>query len=213
MTTITAIGVDMALANMGLVRATIDLKTLEINPVELKLVTTKANSDKQVRKSSSEMERARHLGRELVSFSVGASVAFAEVPSGSQSASAARALGIAVGVLSQCPLPMVEVSPMEVKQLFANNRSVSKAEIINWAVNRWPDADWNTVRRKQKTEITQNNEHLADACATIAAGIKTQQFKLITALYHETAMPRYNRSASGRVRQRIVSLESLSLLG
>lgn len=206
MPVITAIGVDMALANMGLVRARVDLVTLEVQAFDLRLVVTSRNMGKNVRSSSIDMERARHLGRELVSFSAGASVAFAEVPSGSQSAIAAKSLGIALGVLSQCPLPIVEVSPMEVKNLFAAKRTVPKSEIIEWATSKWPDAPWLRTRRKGQLVLTQDNEHLADACATIVAGIKTQQFKLLTALHHEITMPDHNGPAPGRPPRRRVSL-------
>lgn len=213
MNKIQVIGIDMALANMGLVRAMLDLDSLVIEPVELRLVSTHPDKSKQVRKSSSELARARELGEALKHFCHGASLAFAEVPSGSQSASAARALGIAVGVLSSCPIPIVEVSPMEVKRLFSSRRSVQKAEIIEWAVQHWPDASWLRVKRRGKMELTKDNEHLADAVATISAGVLTEQFKLIKALHHATPLPRHNGPASNRARRRLVSLESLSLLG
>lgn len=213
MRSLRVIGIDMALANMGLVKASLDLDSMVITPIELKLITTQSNKDKQVRKSSSELARARVLGEAMHQFCAGASFAFAEVPSGSQSAQAARALGIAVGVLSRCPIPLVEVSPMEVKHLFATKRSVPKAEIINWAVNNWPHQDWLRYKRKGKMQLTQDNEHLADALATIVAGVKTQQFQLLKAMHHATPMPDLDRPSPGRRRQRILSLGSLSVSG
>lgn len=179
------IGVDMAFANMGLVRMRYEQHDLghQLKCLDFKLVqTSEDNPGKVVRKSSTELRRAKELREALYSFCMGADYACVEVPSGSQSASAARALGIAVGVLASCPIPILEVSPKEVKlAALPNIKNASKAQMITWATERWPDAPWLTAKSKGVTRYINDNEHLADACAAVCAGINTEEFKRLLA--------------------------------
>lgn len=183
-----AVGIDAAFANMGFARVRLDPnpdgKRVRVACLDLKLVSTQADGHKTVRKSSEELRRAKELNAALVAYCAGASFAFVEVPSGSQSASAARALGIAVGVLSCCPIPIIEVSPMEVKVAVSGNRKTkaNKADIIKWAVRHWPGAPWLRDRGKIDGRIINDNEHLADAMATVMAGIATPEFQRLLAM-------------------------------
>lgn len=197
---IKAVAIDMAFANVGLasVWITVNEQGIAVCGKDLKLVSTEREDHKVVRKSSDDLRRAGLLHRELGDFVIGASatLAFAEVPSGSQSASAARALGIAVGVLASCPVPIVEVSPMEVKKLFSPNgkRKVPKTEIIAWAIKQWPNLPW----LKFKGKPTLANEHLADAMAVVMAGISTPEFKRMIAIHHDVSSPSLQRPALNR---------------
>lgn len=195
---IEAIAIDMAFANMGLarVRIAIESSKLVVHGVDLALVSTEREAHKVVRKSSDDLRRAQTLHVNLKRYSAGAQIAFAEVPSGSQSASAARALGIAVGVLASCPVPIIEVSPMEVKRLFdpKGKRKVPKTEIIAWAIKEWPNLPW----IKHAGKITLANEHLADAMAVVMAGIATPEFQRMTAIHHEVPSTNSHRPASNR---------------
>jgi len=186
MTTIHAIGIDAAFSNMGFCRVTITLGRdgkATIKCSDLHLETTGREDKKVVRKSSDDLRRAQELKRALVAFAEGAQLAFVEVPSGSQSAAAARSLGIAVGVLASCPCPIIEVSPMEVKFAVSQRKKVNptKPEIIKWAVTQWPDAPWIRHKRRGKGfevgDLQNDNEHLADALATVRAGVETVEFK------------------------------------
>jgi len=196
-----AIGIDMALANMGLVA--VDIDGDEVLCRNLKLVSTENQKGKAVRASSDDLRRATelHMAMEEYVEEYGASIAFAEVPSGSQSATAARALGIAVGVLACCPIPIIQVAPMEVKRLVNGNpkAKVSKAEVIAWARTRWPKANWLTHKVKGQIVYNNDNEHLADALATIVAGMATPQFQQLRQL-HATSRTHNQRSAPGRIR-------------
>lgn len=186
------LGVDMALANMGLVLMHWDGTTrpdaLEL--LDMAVIRTEPLKGVQVRKSADEVRRARELHRALHTWALRAQVAAVEVPSGSQSAQAARALGIAVGVLAACPIPMLEVSPMEVKRAVAGpakqSKPPSKAEVIQWAVQRWPSALW--PRKNPAGPVLQWAEHIADACAAVEAGIATNALQLMR-LNHETPGP------------------------
>lgn len=182
------VGIDMAFAHMGLARFRVDGAVLTC--LDLLLVSTAPDdSGKVVRKSSTELRRARELQRALVAYCSGATLACVEVPSGSQSASAARALGIAVGVLSSCPIPIVEVTQREVKMASVGKPTASKPEVIAWAGRRWPTANWRTVKRKGVTVLTADNEHLADACGAVCAGIATDEFQRLLAYGKAHALP------------------------
>jgi len=198
MTKYEVIGIDAAFANMGLARAEIiiDKGQLVIVGKDLRLVSTERRDKKVVRKSSDDLRRAKTLVEQMQYFTQTATIAFAEVPSGSQSASAARALGIAVGVLGACTVPLIEVSPMEVKRLFSpdGKRKVPKTEIIAWAMKQWPHLPWCQHRGKP----TLDNEHLADALATIVAGTRTPEFKQAMAFNHAIPDTLGDRPASNR---------------
>lgn len=208
MTKIEVIGIDMAFANMGIVRGYLDVATLDLEVRELRLIQTEAGDDKKVvRKSSIEMRRARELKKALDDACSTASFAFAEVPSGSQSAAAARALGIALGVLATCKLPLIEVSPMEVKKAVlpgSKGVGIAKAEVIEWAAKRWPYAPWLTAKNAATTKkgklpagrLLVENEHCADACAAIVAGINSVEFQQIVKLQYAISSSTHQRPAS-----------------
>jgi len=198
---ITAIGIDMAFANMGLARTRItqDGDLVMVRCDDLELINTTSMDRKSVRKSSDELRRAKELQAAMVKFCKGADLAFVEVPSGSQSASAARALGIAVGVLASCPILIIEVSPMEVKDVVSGgNRKIkiTKPMMIEWASKKWKLAPW----LRHKGRLTLNNEHLADAMAAVMAGINTPEFKrLLTLVTKDEATSTYSvRPTPGR---------------
>lgn len=213
---IRAVGIDAAFANMGFAQVSIDRRGL-VTCTGLKLISTEGKSDgKGVRKSSTELRRARELVDALNAECLGNVIAFVEVPSGSQSAAVARSLGIVVGVIASCPIPIIEVSPMEVKIAVTGDRKVkaTKDDIIKWAMKRWPDAGWILHKSNGKTfkkgEPQNCNEHLADALATIEAGIATQEFKRLLALlpdHHAIPDPTDQRSSPGGPRRRRVSLD------
>lgn len=200
---IPALGIDAAFSNMGFARVVLDVRGADINidVQSLTLCTTAVIEDRKVtRKSSTELRRARELHEALDAAMSGVQLAFAEVPSGSQSANAARALGIAVGVLARVPAgQMIEVSPHDVKEVVLGTRKQgkmpSKAEMIAWAMKLWPDAPWRLHTRAiaprrissgaNKGKKTRGiaagaplaeNEHLADALGAVAAGIRSPDF-------------------------------------
>jgi len=181
------IGIDMAFAHVGLAAFEVHFSDsgIVLQCLDLKLVTTEQETAKSVRKSSSDLRRASEIVTAIRSFVGCAAVACAEVPSGSQSATAARALGIAVGVLASCPIPVIEVSQQEVKMASIGVKTASKEQIINWAVQRWPGAPWRTRKSKGQLVYLKDNEHLADACAAVAAGVVTNEFRrMIAATQH-----------------------------
>ena len=181
---IQVVGLDVAFANFGMARAKIDIDTalnLCVAVTDLKLLSTTGQDKKVVRKSSDDLRRAREILAPMQDFCRGrASIAFAEVPHGSQSSRASWSLGISVGILASCPIPVIQVSALEVKMATVGKKTASKQDMIDWAVSQHPDVQW--LRHGKK--LVAANEHLADAVATIYAGMKTDEFKRLVALFY-----------------------------
>lgn len=176
-------GVDAALRNMGIVRGLITLGEPGITRIDsMELIVTEKATGKTVRQGSDDLRRARELHQAFQTSVKECRVVFAEVPSGGQSARAVYGFGIAVGILSSCPVPIIQVMPTEAKLAAVGTKTASKDEMIEWATATYPDAPWLRTRGKVDGAYTAANEHLADACAIIHAGIKTDQFKQLLAM-------------------------------
>jgi Holliday junction resolvasome RuvABC endonuclease subunit len=166
---LTVVGVDPSLNSWGMVRATVNLSTLEVGVVDLLLVETDKRAGKTVRSSSDDLRRAGELRHAFHRFCQGAAIVIAEVPSGTQSARGAMSNGICLGVLASSPLPIIEVSPLETKLATVGRKTATKADMIGWATNLYPAAPWLMSRGR----LIAKNEHLADAVAIVHAGIAT----------------------------------------
>lgn len=178
-TTVAVLGIDPGLANMGLVEAEVCLLTGEVIKISrMTLIRTEKSKDKQVKRRNDDMHRARLLTNGLSDSASRCLLGMAEIPGGAQSARAAYALGVAVGVLAGCPIPLIEVDPQQVKKEVTGKKTASKQEMIEWATAKFPDADW--IRQRER--ITDANEHLADALAIIFTGITTPEFKAWSAI-------------------------------
>ena len=59
----------------------------------------------------------------------------------------------------------------------------SKEEMMEWARKQAPDLQWNTRKLKGEQVLTNDNEHMADACAAVAACVQTTQFMQMMAVY------------------------------
>ena len=182
MNKIKLVGIDPALSNMGLAIATLDLATMTFHVDKLTLVQTDGQATKQVRKNSDDLRRAKILHDGLHEACKEASFAIAEIPTGTQSARGAMSNGIALGVLAGCPIPLIQVSPTEAKLASTGIKTATKQEMIEWAMGKYPYANW--LLRKSKGAIVpmNDNEHLADALAIIEAGILTNEFKAAIAI-------------------------------
>jgi len=182
-TSIKVVGLDPAFSNFGIAVAEITLPTFDINITGLSLLKTTKQSGKLVRVSSDDLRRGKEIYEFFKSKCGTASLVFSEIPSGSQSAIASKGLGIALGILTSCPVPIIEVTALEVKKAAVGKKNATKQEMIDWATSKYPKADWLTKKRNGKTTFTNDNEHLADAIAVIHAGIMTPQFKQVIDMF------------------------------
>lgn len=177
------VGIDPALANFGLAEVTFSMENLTFHVDKLVLPQTESDAGKQVRKNSDDLRRARILHDGLIASCKGAAFAIAEIPVGSQSARAMASYGVCVGVLAACPVPLIQVTASEVKMAATGYKNATKDEMIEWAMHRYPYANW-VMRKVKGVMVAQNcNEHLADALAAIEAGVKTDQFKQAISIY------------------------------
>ncbi|MBE0438098.1 MAG: hypothetical protein IBX56_20145 [Methylomicrobium sp.] len=184
---IKVVGFDPSLRNFGVVKASINIGSLQVRVDSVQLIQPSLDktAKKTVRKNSDDLRRARWLQSNMILSCKDCSFAMIEMPVGSQSARAMTSYGIVVGVLSSCPLPIIEVTPTEVKLAGAGDKKASKQEMIDWAVSEHSEAKW--LRRKSKGEmiLMNGNEHIADALAAIYAGINTEQFKTALSIYRQ----------------------------
>lgn len=194
---IKVVGLDLALSNLGIAVAEIDLDDpMQYSLIDLhleqtedgKAVKLKRMPDGKLKKvkympkgqtvGSDDVRRARILSEALRQYTKDADIVFAEVPIGSQSARAMASYGISVGLIGSVAKPLVQVSPSDVKKAGCNDVTATKAEMIEAAVSMFPDAPWLRAKQKRKGEhpIIADNEHLADACFIIKAGMQTDEY-------------------------------------
>jgi Holliday junction resolvasome RuvABC endonuclease subunit len=176
------VGIDPALRNFGFALARLNIFTNEYVITDLQLAQSENEAGKTVRKNSDDLRRARILHENLIEVCDGATLAIAEVPVGSQSARAMASYGMCVGILASCPIPLIEVNPSEVKMAAVGFKTATKEEMIEWAMAKHPAAPWLMRKSKGAMVPLNDNEHLADAVATIEAGLKTQQYKQAIAM-------------------------------
>lgn len=173
---------DGSKANFGIAKLDYDTTTDTLHVAGLRLIKTEKTKIKGVRISSDNLRRGQEIAVALREELADCALAFAEIPSGAQSADAAYAFGMVVGLYSCITIPLVEVTPSETKLAAVGTRTASKDEIINWAAERFPDAPWLRVKRGGVMVPTKANEHLADAVAIAHAGIRLPVFRQTVAM-------------------------------
>lgn len=170
---------DPSFRNFGVARLVLKLETFQFGIESLHLIETEKDQGKQIRRNSDDLKRCQKIIREYHPLVTPCSVVFAEIPTGAQSARAATAFGIATALVASCPVPVIQVQPTETKLATVGTKTASKEEMIEWAVETYPNAPW---IRDKKGKIINKNEHLADAVAVAHAGVQTDQFEQLLAL-------------------------------
>ena len=176
--TIRILGLDPSMRNFGMAIANYSIVTGLLDVTHLEIAQTEKNQDKQVRRNSDDLSRAQSIVTEIkrVVALYKPTLAMAEIPVGAQNARAAFSNGLCCGLLAAVPLPIIQVTPTEVKMGAVGSKTASKDAMIQWAVARWPGAPWMTRKLKGEIVLLNDNEHLADACGAINAGTLTPQF-------------------------------------
>lgn len=173
------VGFDPSLRNWGISKGTLSPDGLQIHEVDL--INPALSTGKQVRQNSLDLESAKQLCAGALAAAAGADAIFVEVPVGSQSARAMASYGICVGILGALRatgIPFFEVTPNEVKLTTVGKKTATKQEMIEWAMNAHPEANWPTYNRLGKLQVSEAKaEHMADATAAIYAGIATNEFQ------------------------------------
>lgn len=175
---IKVVGFDPSMSNWGIATGLYDSSSKELKITDLAVISPKLLSKEKKRQNHKDLIRAEHLARkvfETIIVDVPAHI-FVEVPHGSQSARAMASYAMCLGVLGSCRAlgwNFTELSELQVKMASVGKRKATKDEMIDWAISRHSNAPWPTYRRNGKSEITKAKaEHMADAVATIYAGLK-----------------------------------------
>jgi len=174
-------GLDGSLRNFGCAIMTFDTDTMAFMVDDLLLVQTAKTKNKQIRASSDTFMCAQQIKDAVHPALKDCVSAFVEVPYGGQSYAAVLGFGIVVGLYASLPIPTNEVSPSETKMAAVGTKTASKEEMIEWAVEKFPDAPWRRYKQNgknfKKGDLMKDNEHLADAVAIAFAGIATPSFR------------------------------------
>lgn len=179
---IPVVGFDPSLRNWGIAESMLDLDTGYLDTPVLSIVETVDLTGKQVRQNSNDLYVAEQLAKGAIPAARGAKAIFVEVPVGSQSARAMASYGVCVGVLGairSLGIPLIEVTPTEVKVAFTGNKTATKEEMIAEAIKLYPQANF----PNQRGRITAKAEHVADAIAAIHAGVNTPMFQNLLRLF------------------------------
>lgn len=186
-------GIDPSLRNLGLAEGIYDTDAEALEMIGIELQETESEAGKTVRKSSDDLRCAGLLTSAVHRFIAPCAVVFAEIPSGSQSARGSFSNGICLGVLASIGNVggyrgrLIQVNPYEVKRAAVGSKNASKEEMIHWAHERWPKLPWLTKKQKGVVSLIAKNEHMADACAAINAGIQTDEFRNLVQIVRATS--------------------------
>lgn len=183
---ITFAALDGALANFGIARMSYDTDTGQLDVLELLLNKTEKTKVKQIRSSSDDLRRSQEQAKFVRDNTSDCAIVFGEVPSGGQDAKSTRAFGIVTGIYASIIKPFQEVNPREVKMAAVGTGTASKQEMIIWATEKFPNANWRRAvsngKNWKKGDLTSDNEHLADAVAIAHAGVQTPVFTQMTSM-------------------------------
>lgn len=175
---IPVVGFDPSLRNWGIARGNLDLVTGVLQDISLELVQSVDPTGMTVRQNSKDLSLAEQLAKPAMLAASTAKVIFVETPVGSQSSCAMASYGVCVGILGSIRatgIPLIEVTPYEVKKHFTGDKLATKTQMIQAAKDFYPDVVFPKAASKA--------EHLADALASIHAGVLTPQFQQLMRLF------------------------------
>lgn len=168
---------DPSLTHWGWATANIDLQTGDALDLKIGTIITEKQSGKGIKPNRDDLRRGVLLAQGVIPLAQGAKVIFAEIPTGSQSASAMKSYGFCVMLLASLRAQghfIIEVDPTTVKELFTGDKWATKREMIKTAVSLFPQADW--PRHGKAQRVVDGAEHMADAVAIINAGMQSPEF-------------------------------------
>jgi len=177
------LGMDPSLRNWGIAKGTYDTERKQLSIAKVDVIQPSFKWAKGVRQSHKDLVSANALIDGILPHLEDASMVFVEIPIGSQSASAMKGYGVCIGILGSLRgigKPFFELSPSEVKIAATGSKTATKQEMIDWAVEHFPNANWpsKTIKGKQSI-ITGKAEHMADAAAAIQAGVDAPWFQRV----------------------------------
>lgn len=172
------IGIDPSLRSTGIAKGWLDIDSMEWEVDEVKLIKTEKSKIKGIRKSLDDYLRARILYEGVSEAEEKALLAFVEMPIGSQSADAMKSYGVCIATIASLDIPVIQVTPAQVKSYATGDKLALKEEMIAWATEKFPDINW----LRQGKRLIGANEHLADACGAINAGMEQEDLQAWVAM-------------------------------
>ena len=180
-------GLDPSLRNWGHSTGVYNTETKQLIIYHLGVINPVLPTGKQVRQNSLDLEAAKQLFEGTYIAIKEAQAVFVEVPVGSQSARAMASYGVCVGVLGALRasnIPFFEVSPTEVKLAGYGKKTATKQDMIQWAMDKHPEANWPMYKQKGVSIVSEAKaEHMADSVAAIYAGLASNTFKQMLPMF------------------------------
>lgn len=175
MSKIIVLGLDPSMSNFGMIKGYLCLDTLEFTPFSSGISKHVEPKHKTVRQNSYDLNVAKTHFKNIQKALVDVDLVFVEMPVGSQNARSMTSYGMCLGLIASIDIPLIIVTPTEVKLAATGNKTATKKDMINWAVSKHPNFPWK-MNKRTKTPLN-TNEHIADALAAIYAGLNTETFK------------------------------------
>lgn len=186
MSSIKVVGFDPSMTHWGIATGRYDLNQHSVGIDALSVIQPVKMAGKQIRQNSKDVDVAEQLYTRAWEAVQGAQAVFVEVPVGSQSARAAVSYAMCIGILAGFRvngIPFFEVTPTEVKMVSVGKKNASKLQMIEWGLQQHPAAPWPYYTKHGQQEISATiAEHMADAIATIYAGVNQNTFKQMLSL-------------------------------
>lgn len=173
------LGLDPSLRNWGIAQCKYS-EDLGLHDMSVSLIHTDPVKEKMP-KNHKDLASAFDIATEIKQFIKHTDIVLVEAPVGSQSSRAMASYGIVMGLLGAIKasgLPMIIVTPRDVKKALTNNPEASKNQMIDKAFKLWPGAGWPLHKsRGLSVPIASKSEHMADAIGALYAGLKNPEFK------------------------------------
>lgn len=180
-----AIAFDPSLTHCGVAVGDLD-KSLNLAGVNhIETIVTEKSKNKKIKRADDDFNRVMTISLRIdqIIEEYKPQWGFCELPYGAQSARAGFAFGIVYGMMGSLPIAMSNVSPRDVKMV-TGDKFADKEDMVRWAVKNFPNLNWKASRTPNDWEIMhnglyvrKNQEHVADACGVLKAGVSTKLFK------------------------------------
>ncbi len=172
------LGIDAALSNFGVSIFEIDTNTSSYDLIDLKL--NKTSRTKTQYKNFNDLQRCQeiHFFIKDIIEKYNPQCIFAELPQvgGKQmQADSMVYAGAMMGILSSFDIPIYFFPTKEIKDTVLGYVTPDKNVMIEHMVALYPNAPWKRRKLKGEMVLTADNEHLADAAASVECAFTTSQ--------------------------------------
>lgn len=175
-----AAGIDGSLTNFGLAIGVVNLETKRIvSLISLKL--SKTSVDNTIKRSMDDLNRFHQhhtfIREAIAQYKI--ERVYVEVPAGARDARASFTFGGITSLYASLDRPVCPLTPLQVKEWSTGFKHSEKEDMIKWAYEKYPNADWIKGKKANQMDIktsegyylTNANEHIADALGCLYSGV------------------------------------------